>query len=102
MQPLDTTVKNYTVQMPAYLWDFLNERAKELNCMTGTFLSTLIFRELETPTTLKDVFNLIIKERLYPRYEKESIQQLLDIIDNESLQISDLMPEEDDFDMPQQ
>lgn len=102
MQKVDTTVKNYTVQMPAFLWEFLNQRAQELNYMTSTYLNTIIFRELETPSTPKEIFYSLIKERLYPYLKEETLQQLINLIYNESEKIYDLMPGEDESDRRQQ
>lgn len=101
MPKVDTTVGNYTVQMPAYLWNFLNERAQKLNYMTGTYLSSIIFQELQNPATPREVFHLVLRERLYPLYEEKSIQHIIDVIDDETQQIVDLLPDEDDDDTPQ-
>lgn len=102
MSKIDTTVKNYTVQMPTFLWEFLNQRAQELNYMTSTYLNTIIFRELQNPSTPKDIFFLLMKERLYPYSKEDTVQQLIDIIYNESEKICDLMPDENESDTPQQ
>ncbi len=94
MQKVDTTVGNYTVQMPAYLWEFLNERAQKLNYMTGTYLSSILFQELQNPLTPREIFQLVIRQRLYPVCEEKSIQEIIDAIDDESKQIFELLPDE--------
>lgn len=93
MPKVDTTVKNYTVQLPVYLWEFLNERALEMKYMTSTYLSTIIFRELENPLQPKDVLLSLLRERLYPQCESKELQHIIEAVDNESQQIADLMCE---------
>lgn len=98
MLKVDNTVKNYTVQMPVYLWEFLNKRAKELNYMPSTYLSSIVFGEMQNPAAPIDIHHLMLKERLYPVFEEEHTQEVIDIINNESRQIYDLMLEAEDFD----
>ena len=102
MQKVDTTVKNYTVQIPAYLWEFLNQRAQELNFMTSTYLNSLVFREMQNPSTFRDMFYALIQERLYPYSNGENAEHLIDLIYNESEEIYALMPDENESDTLQQ
>lgn len=101
MPKVDTTVGNYTIQLPAYLWDFLNERAKEVNFLPGSYLSAILFNELQNPLSPRNILHLLIAERLYPRFEEKDINQLLDIIDDETMQIINLLPDDDEVDAPQ-